>query len=773
MAATSRGTLPSRSILTATLLAAAAPVLLAALTGSAATGFACAVVAAMAAAVFIERRLSPLIGVIELIASGDRYAALPAARDGLSARLADAAETMRKALIAADALAVAQRSREAELKIRNAGRAFFTQRFRSSVDEVVSTFNAAGEDIRVTAGDLAARNGDMREQVSTATAAAAAAARDVDGLAQAARAVIDLIARSSHHVSAVRDATDRTAGDLARADQIVRGLAEAAGHIGDVSKLIQAIAAQTSMLALNATIEAARAGETGRGFAVVASEVKMLANQTSKAASDIEAQINAIRRAVEETVGAIGAVSESVGAMAGVNRNLTETLKQEAAELDRIGCRAASVAREVGDTLPDVSGVVAQVECAGQSVLTTAEDLLGRSQFLVGAVGRFFEDLDDGAIRVGILHSLSGTMTGSERPLQELLVMMIEQCNARGGLLGRPIEAVIMDPHSNSRLYADQARALLCERKVDVIFGCWTSASRKETLPVLERENGLLFYPSQYEGEERSPNIVYTGGTPSQTAIPAVDFLRGKGARRFFLVGGDDVYPRITNAILKAYLAAHGVSGGDIVERYAPADLEDWREIGEDIRRFGARPGSAVVTTVSGDANLHFFREFARSGCGPDKTPIMSLSIGEAELPALTHCHVDGLYVAWTYLHAIDTEENRRFVADWRRFKRASEAMTNDAMEATFIGFDLWTAAVVAAGSAEVDKVRAALAGRDIRAPSGFTVRMDRETQHLHKPAFVGRVEQGRILPVRVSDGLIAPEPWSPWLAKAARARAA
>jgi urea transport system substrate-binding protein len=772
MASISRAGLPSRMLATAALAAALAPTLIESLTKSPVLGGVAAVVAALAAAAYVERELTRRLAVLETIAAGDRYAVPPESGDRLAARFAAVAERMRQALVAADALAVAQRSREAELQIRNAGRAFFTRRLREEAGAVAGACDAAGAGMRARVEDLAARSDDMRLRASSATGAAHAAARDVDGLAEAARTALELIARSSRQVGAAREAADHTFEELARADHIVRSLAEAAAHIGDVSKLIQSVAQQTAMLALNATIEAARAGESGRGFAVVAGEVRLLADQASTAASEIEGQISAIRVAVEETVGAIGAVSSSVAAMAEVDRGLAETLTREAAALDRIGARASLVARDVGAALPDMSGVAAEVEAAGRSVRTTAEDLLGRSHGLAGAVERFFADLDGGAIRVGILHSLSGTMTSSERPLQELVVMMIERLNAEGGLLGRPLEAAIMDPRSIPQLYAEQARELIEERKVDVIFGCWTSASRKATLPVLERLGGLLFYPSQYEGEERSPNIVYAGGTPSQTAIPAVDFLRSRGARRFFLIGVDDVYPRVTNAILRAYLAARGVGGDDVVELYAPRDLEDWRAIGDAIRAFGGRPGAAIVSTVSGDANLGFFRELAR-GRGRAATPILSLSIGEAELPALAHCGVDGAFVAWNYLHAIETEENRRFIAEWRRFKGAPDAVANDAMEATHLGFRLWADAVAAAGSAEPAKLRAALAGRAIRAPSGYDVRVDAATQHLYKPAFVGRVDRGRVIPVWASAEPIAPEPWSPWLADRRARRAA
>ncbi|OAI29961.1 hypothetical protein A1351_10060 [Methylosinus sp. R-45379] len=773
MADSSAGKLPCAYLLAATLAACFTPLVLGWAGGDPLLCWAAAALAAFAAASAIERRLSAQIAGLEKIAAGDRYAPFPPASGRSAARLRGVAEELRRALIAADAFAVAERSRAAEQSIREAGRAFFLRRLSQIAEATEDALTVADAGVRSAAGDCAACNGDMlRRRLSDAAVAAATAAEDVDGLALAARdAIIGLVARSSLQVTAARRAADRSAADLTRAEEIVRGLAAAAGRIGAVSKLIQSIAGQTSLLALNATIEAARAGESGRGFAVVASEVKTLANQTSRAAAEIEMQIDSIRFAVEETVGAIAEVSTSVEAVAGVNRDLADTLSREAADLEGIGARASLVARGVGEPLPDVGGAVAQAHSAGRSALAAAETLLDSSKSLVCAVDRYFADLDNGAIRIGILHSLSGTMTSSERPLQELLTMLVERCNAQGGLLGRPLEAVILDPRSDPALYAEQARLLLEERGVAAIFGCWTSASRKAVLPVVEKAKGLLFYPSQYEGEERSPNIVYSGGTPSQTAIPAVDFLKGLGARRFLLIGNDDVYPRVTNVILRAYLAAHGADASDIAEIYAPSGLEDWRAIARDARRFAARSGAAIVSTVSGDANLRFFGALGDVAFAPT----LSLSIGEAELPALAHCDIDGLYVAWNYLQAIDRPENHRFVEQWRRYKNAPDATTNDAMEASYLGFELWRAAVAAAGSVDVAAVRRALPLHALRAPSGFSLRLDAETQHLHKPAFIGRVARGGIAPVFVGDGLIAPQPWSPWLTKnrAGKARAA
>ena len=466
---------------------------------------------------------------------------------------------------------------------------------------------------------------------------------------------------------------------------------------------------------------------------------------------------------MNQTVEAIAGVSSSVTTMSEANRQLTGILDHQATEIDRIGSRAEQVAGAVGGVLPEISTIANSVEAAGNGVLTTAEDLLGRSKWLADAISSYFTDLEHGSIKIGILHSLSGTMTASERPLQELLVMLIEQQNARGGLLGRPIEPVIVNPHSDAKAYAELAQKLIAEHKVAAIFGCWSSASRKEVLPIVERDNALLFYPSQYEGEEASRNIFYTGATPPQQAIPAVNFLRDQGIGRFFLVGTDYIYPRTTNAILKGYLASQHVA--DIAERYTPAGLKDWRAVVEHIRRFAKGGRTAIVATVSGDANVHFFRELAAQQVSASVIPVMSLSINEAELPALMRSNVAGNFVAWNYLHAFDTPENRAFIAEWRRFTGKPDAMTNDPMEATWIGFHLWAAAVEAAGTTDVAKVREALGGKRIAAPSGFTVQMDANTHHLYKPVMIGRVtDDGRIVPVSVTEGLVPPDPWSPWL---------
>jgi urea ABC transporter urea binding protein len=732
--------------------------------GSLLLGFMTALVGAAAVAWWCEERLRAVVGTIGQIAGGDRYAALPGRiGSGALGDSAVAAERMRQVLIDADALAVDHRSREAEARLHYAGRTFFTRRFRATVDELTSVFQSAAEEIQVTAADLGARNEDVRRRTAQAIDAGTAASRDVAAVADAARELLALIVQSTSEAAAAKDATEQTITDLARTDRTVRSLAAAATRIGTVVKLIEAIASQTSLLALNATIEAARAGAAGRGFAVVASEVKTLAQQTAKATGDISAQVHDIQHAVSETVAAIAGVSSSVTTMSEANRQLTGILDHQAAEIDRIGNRAEQVADTVGGVLPEISTIANSVEEAGNGVLNTAEDLLGRSKWLADAISRYFSDLEHGSIKIGILHSLSGTMTASERPLQELLVMMIEQQNARGGLLGRPIEPVIVNPHSDPKAYAELARKLITDHKAAAIFGCWSSASRKEVLPIVERNNALLFYPSQYEGEEASRNIFYTGATPPQQAIPAVNYLRDQGIQRFFLVGTDYVYPRTTNAILKGYLAAQQIF--DVTERYTPLGLKDWHEVVEEIRRFAKGGRTAIVATVSGDANVHFFRELAEQGVSADVIPVMSLSINEAELPALMRSRISGNFVAWNYLHAFDTPENRAFIAEWRAFTGRADAMTNDPMEATWIGFHMWIAAVEAAGTTDVDKVRVALGGKRLTAPSGFQVLMDADTHHLFKPIMIGRIaDDGRIIPVSVTEGLVPPDPWSPWL---------
>ncbi|MEI9804469.1 MAG: transporter substrate-binding protein [Pseudolabrys sp.] len=746
---------------------------LAAVAASYAGSIAAIVVAFLGAAavgIFAERRLARIISSIDRIARGDRYTTLPQLfGDGALQEFSGTAETVRAALIEADTVTVDQLRRETEARLHHAGRLFFTGNFRHAVEEVVTAFTNAGERIRGTAAELVQSNKHMAQQVTEASDAAAQAAEDVAGVAAAARDVEMLVMNSAQQVDDARAATKRTTSELARADATMRTLSGAAQRIEEVTKLIQAIAGQTSLLALNATIEAARAGEAGRGFAVVAAEVKELSRRTAKATEEVNAQIHGIQHAVSDTAEAILAVDRSVAAMGGVNENINVIIEQQITQLDRIGTEAMKVAGKVSATLPGIRSVVTDVAMAGDAVLSTAEDLIGRAESLASSVSRYFADLDHGSIKVGILHSLSGTLTASERPLQQLLVMMIEKLNRQGGLLGRPVEAVIMDPRSDTNAYGAQAESLLREHKVAAIFGCWTSASRKQVLPVLSEHNGLLFYPSQYEGEEQSPHVIYTGATPQQQAIPAVDHLLALGRRRFFLVGTDYVYPRTTNAIIRNYLKSRGIGEDAVEELYTPFGEKNWQDYVHAIRKFAGRDG-CIVATLSGDANVHFFRERARQGLDADGLPVMSLSLGEAEMPALSERNLIGHMVAWTYLHTLDTPENHAFIDEWRAFTGDALATTNDPMEASWLGFQLWTQSVQAAGTTDVQAVRRALAGRSIRSASGFDVFVDAENQHLHKPSIIGRMDDKNVIwPVWTSNTVIAPEPWSQWLPKMPR----
>ena len=757
---------PALWIAIPTFLASLAVIVLMKLWPSLPVALALALVGAVVVGSFAEARLAAIVASIRKIATGDRYQNLPAlVGDGAVRDFAATAEVIRGALIEADTVAVDQSRREIEARLHHAGRTFFTSNFQRSIEDVVNAFTSAGAHIRGTAIDLAEINKQMAQQVEKSSDAAACAAEDVAGVAGAARDVQMIAVNSGQHVEEARSATERTVRELARVDETMRNLGLAASRIEEVIKLINSIAGQTSLLALNATIEAARAGEAGRGFAVVASEVKQLANRTGQATREISDQIHGIQDAVQETAEAITAVDRSVAAMGEVNATITALMEQQIAQLDVIGTEATKVAVTVSAALPGIKAVVTDVAMTGDAVLSTTDELIERAQSLTASVTRYFADLDHGSIKVGILHSLSGTLTTSERSLQQILVMMIEKLNRSGGLLGRPVEAAILDPRSDTGAYAGLAESLLRDHKVAAIFGCWTSASRKQVLPVLAKYNGLLFYPSQYEGEEQSPHVIYTGATPAQQALPAVDYLIGLGRRRFFLLGTDYVYPRTTNAIIYNYLAARGIGGDAVDEFYTPFGEKSWYETVQRIRKFAGRDG-VIVATLSGDANVHFFRERARQGLDAEILPVMSLSLGEAEMPALNERNLVGHMVAWNYLHALDTPENQAFVSEWREFNGDAHAVTNDPMEASWIGFQLWAQAVAAAGTTDVGAVKHALAGRTIRAPSGFDVRLDPETQHLHKPAFIGRMDtRNFIWPVWRSEGLIAPEPWSPWLA--------
>jgi urea transport system substrate-binding protein len=369
-------------------------------------------------------------------------------------------------------------------------------------------------------------------------------------------------------------------------------------------------------------------------------------------------------------------------------------------------------------------------------------------------------------IKVGVLHSLSGTMAISETTLKDTVLMMIEKQNKKGGILGKKLEAVVVDPASNWPLFAEKTRELLAKDKVDVIFGCWTSVSRKSALPVLEELNGLLFYPVQYEGEESSKNVFYTGAAPNQQAIPAVDYLMNDiGATRWVLAGTDYVYPRTTNKILEAYLKAKGVKDEDIMISYTPFGHSDWQGIVSDIKTFGsAGKKTAVVSTVNGDANIPFYKELGNQGISAEDIPVIAFSVGEEELSGFDTAPLVGHLAAWNYFQSVESEENDTFIAEWKKYIGDDKRVTNDPMEATYIGFEMWVKAVKKAGTTEVDAVEQAMIGIAVPNLTGGTAVMN-ANHHLSKPVLIGEIQDnGQFEVVWETPDTVIGDAWSNFL---------
>ncbi|WP_108124054.1 urea ABC transporter substrate-binding protein [Saccharospirillum mangrovi] len=369
-------------------------------------------------------------------------------------------------------------------------------------------------------------------------------------------------------------------------------------------------------------------------------------------------------------------------------------------------------------------------------------------------------------IKVGVLHSLSGTMAISESTLKDTVLMMVEQQNAAGGLLGRPLEAVVVDPASDWPLFAEKARELLTEEDVDVIFGCWTSVSRKSVLPVIEELNGLMFYPVQYEGEESSENIFYTGAAPNQQAIPAVDYLMNDlGIERWVLAGTDYVYPRTTNKILEAYLKDKGVAEADIMINYTPFGHSDWQSIVSDIKAFGsAGKPTAVVSTINGDANVPFYRELGNQNISSFEIPVVAFSVGEEELSGIDTTPLVGHLAAWNYFQSVESDANDEFIAAWHEFTGNDERVTNDPMEATYIGFKMWAQAVEQAGTTDVDAVEDAMIGQEVENLTGGVAVMNKN-HHLSKPVLIGEIQDdGQFEVVWETDGVVPGDAWSDFL---------
>jgi len=386
---------------------------------------------------------------------------------------------------------------------------------------------------------------------------------------------------------------------------------------------------------------------------------------------------------------------------------------------------------------------------------------------------------DTGPIKVGILHSLSGTMAISETSLKDVALMALEEINASGGLLGRKIEPVVVDPASNWPLFAEKARDLIQNQKVAVVFGCWTSVSRKSVLPVFEELNGLLFYPVQYEGEESSFNVFYTGAAPNQQAIPAVEYLmskKGGGAKRWVLLGTDYVYPRTTNKILRYFLHSKGVTDDDIMEKYTPFGHADYQTIVSDVKKFAAGKRTAVVSTINGDSNVPFYKELGNQGIKAEDIPVVAFSVGEEELRGIDTKPLVGQLAAWNYFMSIDTPENKAFIEKWMAYVKKNnlpggdKRVTNDPMEATYIGIKMWAHAVEQAKTTQVDAVRQAIGYQKVRAPSGFDIEMDAKNHHLHKPVFIGEVKaDGQFHVVWKTDGPIRAQAWSPYIPDSAK----
>lgn len=368
-------------------------------------------------------------------------------------------------------------------------------------------------------------------------------------------------------------------------------------------------------------------------------------------------------------------------------------------------------------------------------------------------------------IRVGVLHSLSGTMAISETTLKDTVEMLVRQQNAKGGLLGRPLEAVVVDPASNWPLFAERTRQLLEQDKVDVIFGCWTSVSRKAVLPVVEELNGILFYPVQYEGEESSRNIFYTGAAPNQQAIPAVEFLMNEyGIERWVLAGTDYVYPRTTNRILEAFLKEQGVAESDIMINYTPFGHSDWQSIVAEIKRFGsAGKATAVISTINGDANVPFYRELANQGVSATEIPVIAFSVGEEELSGMDTGPLVGHMAAWNYFMSVETPENEAFIQSWHDYIGNTRRVTNDPMEAHYIGFNMWVKAVEQAGTTNVDTVIDTLVGIEVPNLTGGTATM-LPNHHITKPVLIGEIQaDGQFLVVSETE-MVPGEAWSRYL---------
>jgi len=400
----------------------------------------------------------------------------------------------------------------------------------------------------------------------------------------------------------------------------------------------------------------------------------------------------------------------------------------------------------------------------------------GAAMLAASALGLGAAQAADDIIKVGVLHSLSGTMAISETTLKDAVLMMVDDLNKNGGLLGKKVEAVVVDPASNWPLFAEKARELIEVDKVDVVFGCWTSVSRKSVLPVFEELNSMLFYPVQYEGEESSRNVFYTGAAPNQQAIPAVEYLmseEGGDVKRWVLAGTDYVYPRTTNKILEAFLKSKGVAEEDIMISYTPFGHSDWQTIVSDIKKFGSEgKKTAVVSTINGDANVPFYKELGNQGIEASNIPVVAFSVGEEELAGLDTGPLVGHLAAWNYFMSVENEENEAFIEKWHTFIGDDKRVTNDPMEATYIGFEMWVQAVKQAGTTNVDAVRQAMYGQEVKNLTGGVAVMN-TNHHLSKPVLIGEIQDdGQLETVWSTDGVVKGDAWSDFIPESAKLNA-
>lgn len=385
------------------------------------------------------------------------------------------------------------------------------------------------------------------------------------------------------------------------------------------------------------------------------------------------------------------------------------------------------------------------------------------SSLLAFGVSSFSMAAED-TIKVGVLHSLSGSMAISESALKDTVLMLIDEQNQKGGVLGKKLEPVVVDPASNWPLFAEKARELLAKDKVAVTFGGWTSVSRKSVLPVYEELNGILFYPVQWEGQESSKNIFYTGATPNQQAIPAVDYLLAQGIQRFALLGTDYVYPRTTNKLLEAYLQTKGIDKKDIMVNYTPFSFSDWQSIVSDVKKFSAEgKKTAVISTINGDANVPFYKELANQNVTPEQLPVIAFSVGEQELSGIDTKPLVGHLAAWNYFQSVSTPENETFIQSWKRYKKDEKAVTNDPMEATYIGFNMWVKAVEKAGTTDLEAVQKALIGVEVPNLSGGMAKM-LPSHDISKPVLIGEIQDDGQFAIVEQTDLVDGEAWSPLL---------